>query len=120
MEEITEGGEMEITKIIPIINSSLSTWVPLFHSHLVLLLQAGDQTATVLTLCAVLNLNLMQEIYQLAIWDLGGLEVLLNLLDTKEERYHVCNCAKAGARRFPGRSRAGHVCQPVTPLNLVA
>ncbi|CAF98754.1 unnamed protein product [Tetraodon nigroviridis] len=51
--------------------------------------QAGDQTATVLTLCAMLSLNLMQEIYQLAIWDLGGLEVLLNLLDTKEERCHI-------------------------------
>lgn len=90
---------------------------PLFpftlHSHLVFLLQAGDQTATVLTLCAMLNLNLMQEIYQLAIWDLGGLEVLLNLLDTKEERCHVSNRAKHGPRRLTGGTRAGHVCQSV-------
>ncbi|XP_056868919.1 outer dynein arm-docking complex subunit 2 isoform X3 [Takifugu flavidus] len=56
---------------------------------LVKYLKAGDQTATVLTLCAMLNLNLMKETYQLAIWDLKGLEVLLNLLDTKEERCHV-------------------------------
>eukprot|EP00066_Takifugu_rubripes_P027223 XP_011616489.1 PREDICTED: uncharacterized protein LOC105418518 [Takifugu rubripes] len=56
---------------------------------LVKYLKAGDQTATVLTLCAMLNLNLMKETYQLAIWDLKGLEVLLNLLDTKEERCHI-------------------------------
>ncbi|XP_053269015.1 outer dynein arm-docking complex subunit 2 [Pleuronectes platessa] len=51
---------------------------------LVKFLKRGDQTATVLCLCAMLDLNLMQEGCQLDIWDIGGVEVLLNLLDSDE------------------------------------
>nr|XP_040023656.1 outer dynein arm-docking complex subunit 2 isoform X1 [Gasterosteus aculeatus aculeatus]XP_040023657.1 outer dynein arm-docking complex subunit 2 isoform X1 [Gasterosteus aculeatus aculeatus] len=51
---------------------------------LVKYLKVGDQTATVLTLCAIMDFNLMQETCQLAIRDVGGLEVLINLLDTDE------------------------------------
>lgn len=61
-----------------------------------LLLQEGDQTATVLTLCGMMDFNLMQEICQLAIQDAGGLEVLINLLDTDEVKCKVSSCAKAG------------------------
>nr|XP_046227453.1 outer dynein arm-docking complex subunit 2 [Scatophagus argus]XP_046227454.1 outer dynein arm-docking complex subunit 2 [Scatophagus argus] len=56
---------------------------------LVKYLKGGDQTATVLTLCAMLDLNLMQETCQLAIRDVGGLEVLLNLLDTDEVKCKI-------------------------------
>ncbi|KAK1884999.1 Armadillo repeat-containing protein 4 [Dissostichus eleginoides] len=49
----------------------------------------GDQTATVLTLCAMMDFNLMQETCQLAIRDVGGLEVLINLLDTDEVKCKI-------------------------------
>ncbi|KAM8882392.1 outer dynein arm-docking complex subunit 2 isoform 1-T1 [Synchiropus picturatus] len=52
-------------------------------------LEEGDQTATVLTLCAMMGLNLMQDMCQLAIWDLGGLEIMLNLLDTNEVKCKI-------------------------------
>nr|XP_043897767.1 outer dynein arm-docking complex subunit 2 isoform X1 [Solea senegalensis] len=56
---------------------------------LVKYLKGGDQTATVLTLCAMLDFNLMQETCQLAIRDVGGLEVLINLLDTDEVKCKI-------------------------------
>lgn len=43
--------------------------------------------------------------------DLGGLEVLLNLLYTKEERCH--NLAKSGPTILTGITRAGQVCQSI-------
>ncbi|XP_029955418.1 armadillo repeat-containing protein 4 [Salarias fasciatus] len=49
---------------------------------LVKFLKGGDQTVTVLSLCHMMDLSLMQETCQLAIRDLGGLEVLVNLLNT--------------------------------------
>ncbi|XP_030612323.1 armadillo repeat-containing protein 4 isoform X2 [Archocentrus centrarchus] len=53
---------------------------------LVKYLKEGDQTATVLTLCAMMDFNLMQESCQLAIQDTGGLKILLNLLDTDKDK----------------------------------
>ncbi|XP_028289055.1 armadillo repeat-containing protein 4 [Parambassis ranga] len=51
---------------------------------LVKCLKGGNQSTTVLTLCIMMDFNLMQETCQLAIRDVGGLEVLINLLDTDE------------------------------------
>lgn len=85
----------------------------LIHSCLALLFQGGDQTATVLTLCAMMDFNLMQETCQLAIRDVGGLEVLINLLDTDEVKCKVSICAKAGPGWPAGMNRAGRMCQPV-------
>uniref|UniRef100_UPI0037E7FF26 outer dynein arm-docking complex subunit 2 n=1 Tax=Semicossyphus pulcher TaxID=241346 RepID=UPI0037E7FF26 len=56
---------------------------------LVKYLKGGDQTATMLTLCAMMDFNLMQETCQLAIRDVGGLEVLINLLDTDEVKSKI-------------------------------
>ncbi|XP_032359465.1 armadillo repeat-containing protein 4 isoform X2 [Etheostoma spectabile] len=56
---------------------------------LVKYLKGGNQTATVLTLCAMMDFDLMQETCQLAIRDVGGLEVLLNLLDTDEVKCKI-------------------------------
>ncbi|KAF3703394.1 Armadillo repeat-containing protein 4 [Channa argus] len=56
---------------------------------LVKYLKGGDQTATVLILCAMMDFNLMQETCQLAIRDVGGLEVLINLLDTDEVKCKI-------------------------------
>ncbi|XP_053323416.1 outer dynein arm-docking complex subunit 2 [Spea bombifrons] len=51
---------------------------------LVKYLKGGNQTATVIALCAMRDFNLAQETCQLAIRDVGGLEVLINLLNTEE------------------------------------
>ncbi|TRZ00635.1 hypothetical protein DNTS_005340 [Danionella cerebrum] len=56
---------------------------------LVKYLKAANQTATVILLCALQDFNLVQETCQLAIRDVGGLEVLLNLLDTQEIRCQI-------------------------------
>ncbi|XP_068438498.1 outer dynein arm-docking complex subunit 2 isoform X2 [Clinocottus analis] len=52
-------------------------------------LKAGNQTATVLTLVHLMDFNLMQETCQLAIRDVGGLDVLINMLDTDEDRCKI-------------------------------
>ncbi|KAH3821957.1 outer dynein arm-docking complex subunit 2-like [Dreissena polymorpha] len=51
---------------------------------LVKYLKGGNQTATIIALCSMRDFNLAQETCQLAIRDVGGLEVLINLLDTEE------------------------------------
>ncbi|KAK2866722.1 hypothetical protein Q7C36_002778 [Tachysurus vachellii] len=51
---------------------------------LVKYLKGGNQTATVIALCSMRDCNLAQEACQLAIRDVGGLEVLINLLNTDE------------------------------------
>ncbi|XP_065098884.1 outer dynein arm-docking complex subunit 2 [Paramisgurnus dabryanus] len=56
---------------------------------LVKYLKGANQTATVIVLCALRDFNLVQETCQLAIRDVGGLEVLINLLDTDEIRSKI-------------------------------
>lgn len=70
-------------------NSSLCLPAVLIHSCWVLLFQGGNQTATVIALCSMRDFNLAQETCQLAIRDVGGLEVLINLLDTEEIKCKV-------------------------------
>lgn len=94
-------------------SSSLPCLPFLFILYLALLFQVGDQTATVLTLCAMMDFNLMQETCQLAIRDVGGLEVLINLLDTDEVKCKVSSRAKAEPGRPAGVNSAVSVCQAV-------
>ncbi|XP_042591381.1 outer dynein arm-docking complex subunit 2 isoform X1 [Cyprinus carpio] len=56
---------------------------------LVKYLKGANQTATVIVLCALRDFNLVQETCQLAIRDVGGLEVLINLLDTDDIRCKI-------------------------------
>ncbi|KAB0406055.1 hypothetical protein E2I00_018611, partial [Balaenoptera physalus] len=49
----------------------------------------GNQTATVIALCSMKDFNLAQETCQLAIRDVGGLEVLINLLETDEVKCKI-------------------------------
>ncbi|XP_054621369.1 outer dynein arm-docking complex subunit 2 isoform X1 [Dunckerocampus dactyliophorus] len=51
---------------------------------LVKYLRAGDQTATLLTLYALMDYDLKQETYHLAMQDSGGLKVLTNILHLEE------------------------------------
>ena len=52
-------------------------------------IQGGNQTATIIALCAMRDLNLSQESCQHAIRDVGGLEVLINLLETDDSKCKV-------------------------------
>uniref|UniRef100_A0A8C4UUC4 Armadillo repeat containing 4 n=1 Tax=Falco tinnunculus TaxID=100819 RepID=A0A8C4UUC4_FALTI len=52
-------------------------------------LKGGNPTATVIALCLMRDFNLAQETCQLAIKDLGCLEVLINLLDTEEIKCQI-------------------------------
>uniref|UniRef100_A0A8D0ZCW5 Outer dynein arm docking complex subunit 2 n=1 Tax=Sus scrofa TaxID=9823 RepID=A0A8D0ZCW5_PIG len=56
---------------------------------LVKYLKGGNQTATVIALCSMKDFNLAQETCQLAIRDVGGLEVLINLLETDEVKCQI-------------------------------
>uniref|UniRef100_A0A7M4ELE5 Outer dynein arm docking complex subunit 2 n=1 Tax=Crocodylus porosus TaxID=8502 RepID=A0A7M4ELE5_CROPO len=56
---------------------------------LVKYLKGGNQTATVIALCSMRDFNLAQETCQLAIRDVGGLEVLINLLDTEDVKCKI-------------------------------
>jgi hypothetical protein len=52
--------------------------------RLVKYLKGGNPTATVIALSSIRDFNLSVEICQLAIRDVGGLEVLVNLLETDD------------------------------------
>lgn len=56
---------------------------------LVKYLKGGNQTATIIALCSMRDFNLEMETCQLAIRDVGGLEVLINLLDTDENKCKI-------------------------------
>ncbi|XP_038611411.1 armadillo repeat-containing protein 4 isoform X1 [Tachyglossus aculeatus] len=58
---------------------------------LVKYIKGGNQTATVIALCSMRDFNLAQETCQLAIRDVGGLEVLINLLDTEEVKCKIAS-----------------------------
>ncbi|XP_022916104.2 armadillo repeat-containing protein gudu [Onthophagus taurus] len=51
---------------------------------LVKYMKSGNQTATVVALCCLKDHDLSNEINQMAIMDIGGLEVLVNLLETAD------------------------------------
>jgi hypothetical protein len=52
--------------------------------RLVKYLKGGNPTATVIALSSIRDFNLSVEVCQLAIRDVGGLEVLVNLLETDD------------------------------------
>jgi hypothetical protein len=52
--------------------------------RLVKYLKGGNPTATVIALSSIRDFNLSLEISQLAIRDVGGLEVMVNLLETDD------------------------------------
>eukprot|EP00051_Salpingoeca_urceolata_P022545 m.369826 g.369826 ORF g.369826 m.369826 type:complete len:1036 (-) comp19990_c0_seq16:3441-6548(-) len=51
---------------------------------LVKFLSGGNQTATIIALCSLRDFNLTSEACQFAVLDVGGLEVLVNLLETDD------------------------------------
>lgn len=51
---------------------------------LVKYIKAGNPTATIVSLCCLKDYDLTLQIHQLAIQDIGGLEVLVNLLESND------------------------------------
>jgi len=64
---------------------SLSPCQPVSH----LLMQGGNQTATVIALCSLMDFDLSQESSQLAIRDSGGLDLLINMLETDDVKCKI-------------------------------
>ena len=53
---------------------------------LVRYLKIGNQTATIIALCNMVDFDLKKDYIQFSIMDSGGLEVLTNLLDTEDPK----------------------------------
>jgi len=56
---------------------------------LVKYLNSGNQTATIIALCSLRDLDLTKDACQFAIQDLKGLDVLVNLLDAEDHRCKI-------------------------------
>ncbi|KAI8822493.1 armadillo-type protein [Fimicolochytrium jonesii] len=56
---------------------------------LVKYLRAGNQTATIIAICSLRDFDLTNEFNQTAIRDVGGLETLVNLLDTDDPKCKI-------------------------------
>jgi armadillo repeat-containing protein 4 len=52
-------------------------------------LRSGNQTATIIAICSLRDFDLTHEFNQLAIRDVGGLEVIVNLLDTDDAKCRI-------------------------------
>ncbi|CAL1542374.1 unnamed protein product [Lymnaea stagnalis] len=78
---------------------------------LVKYLKGGNQTATIIALCSLRDFNLNQETCQLAIRDVGGLEVLINLLDTDEVK-----CKIGALKILKEISRNGQIRRAIADL----
>ena len=52
-------------------------------------LQAGNQTATIVALCSLLDFDLKQDTSQMAIRDVGGMDLLVNLLETNDLKCRI-------------------------------
>lgn len=56
---------------------------------LVKYLRSGNQTATIIAICSLRDFDLTHEFNQLAIRDVGGLETIVNLLDTDDSKCRI-------------------------------
>jgi len=57
-------------------------------------MKAGNQTATIMSLCCLKDHDLTTVINLTAIRDAGGLEVLVNLLEADDFKFRFTVCAK--------------------------
>uniref|UniRef100_A0AAG5D8C6 Armadillo repeat-containing domain-containing protein n=1 Tax=Anopheles atroparvus TaxID=41427 RepID=A0AAG5D8C6_ANOAO len=81
-EQVSSSDEEERWK-----DSKLSNDVPSEYWHiqkLVKYMKAGNQTATIVALCCLKDHDLTTQMNQRAIQDCGGLEVLVNLLESND------------------------------------
>ena len=64
-------------------------WYIHIHHSLLTFVQAGNQTATIIALCSLLDFDLKQETSQMAIRDVGGMDLLVNLLETQHTKCKI-------------------------------
>nr|XP_013047199.2 outer dynein arm-docking complex subunit 2 isoform X3 [Anser cygnoides] len=92
-EEVSESSsETEEDEEQPVRHQEGNTDLPSEYwgiQKLAKYLKGGNPTATVIALCSMRDFNLAQETCQLAIRDVGCLEVLINLLDTEEIKCQI-------------------------------
>ncbi|XP_059674975.1 outer dynein arm-docking complex subunit 2 isoform X2 [Gavia stellata] len=93
LEDISESSsETEEDEEQPVRHQEGNTDLPSEYwgiQKLAKYLKGGNPTATVIALCSMRDFNLAQETCQLAIRDIGCLEVLINLLDTEEIKCQI-------------------------------
>ncbi|XP_044734082.1 armadillo repeat-containing protein gudu [Chrysoperla carnea] len=68
-------------------SSTTDLWI---IQKLIRYMKTGNQTATLVGLCCIQDFDLTLEGNQMAIRDNGGLEVLVNVLETKELKIKLC------------------------------
>ncbi|KAF6216722.1 hypothetical protein GE061_001069 [Apolygus lucorum] len=74
-------------------------------------IKVGNQTATIIALACMKDLDLTSDISLLAMKDIGGLEILINLLETK-----VHNCVLGGLQILASVCGKSEVKREVTEL----
>lgn len=123
-ESSPESEEEEELERTPDTNTDLPLEL-LTLQKLIKYLREGDQAVTVLTMCSLMEFDLTQETYQLALRDLGGLNVLLNILDTKEIRCIIGSLKilrlvslNAQIQRSMAKMRAVQSLVPLLDINL--
>ncbi|XP_045473998.1 armadillo repeat-containing protein gudu-like [Harmonia axyridis] len=80
-ESSSSSSEEEIEYTRPSFNIPPEYW---HIQKLVKFLKTGNQAATTVALCCLRDHDLTHEVHQFAVQDCGGIEVLVNLLETKE------------------------------------
>jgi hypothetical protein len=89
---------------------------------LVKYLRCGNQTATIIAICSLLDFDLSNEFNQTAIKEVGGLDTLVNLLDTNDQKCKVgaLKVLKEISRNVQIRSAIGDLdgMQPLVELLL--
>lgn len=90
-EEFEESSEEEEEEDVEERRVQAADLPPEYWSihKLVKYLSGGNQTATVIALCSLRDFDLTSESCQFAVRDVGGLDVLINLLDTEDVKCKV-------------------------------
>ncbi|NWW47914.1 ARMC4 protein, partial [Pedionomus torquatus] len=93
LEDVSESSsETEEDEELPVRRQDGNTDLPSEYwgiQKLAKYLKGGNPTATVIALCSMRDFNLAQETCQLAIRDVGCLEVLINILETEEIKCQI-------------------------------
>ncbi|CAH8605377.1 unnamed protein product [Dicrocoelium dendriticum] len=87
--EVSSESETEEEEEVPERKADANADLPSEYwqiGKIVKYLKGGNQTSTIISLCALQDMPLKTEVCQLAVRDVGGMDVLINLLETEEVR----------------------------------
>ena len=102
-KQVSEEVEFNIVFMHPLGDIPAEFWQ---IQKLVKYLRVGNQTATIIAISSLRDFDLQNEANQLAIRDVGGLEILVNLLDTEDPR-----CIRGALNVLKIISQNGIFCQ---------